>query len=322
MTDRPALHSALRNYKTVYVEEAQYVQRFVELLQHPDAYQRGHLPGHITGSSWIVNQDGSKVLLVKHAKLNKWLQPGGHADGDENVFRVALREANEETGLEDLTLVGEGLFDIDIHSIPERKDLPFPKHDHYDVRFLFRAHDTDNLLISERAHLVMPYHLQLDRAEEAQRGSQAIGTTGRGIGPCYVDKVARTGLRAGDLREPARFREKLSFVMERKRAIRSDIPDDPAWDSAAVAEEYLGYAARLAPYVAEIVPVVNAAVASGQRTGFVSTVSQSRRLATTSPTCTVPACTRTSSVARSCLAMAPAATRPRVSRPEARPEPR
>ena len=62
------------------------------------------------------------------------------------------------------------------------------------------------------------------------RGSQAIGTTGRGIGPCYVDKVARTGLRAGDLRDPAAFREKLAFVIERKREILAAIPDAPAWD--------------------------------------------------------------------------------------------
>lgn len=151
MTDRSSLLSALRNYKTVYDEEREYMQRFIELLQHPDAYQRNHLPGHITGSSWIINQDGSKVLLVKHAKLHKWLQPGGHADGDENVLRVATREANEETGLTDLTLVGEGLFDIDIHPIPERKDLPFPQHDHYDVRFLFQASEDDKLLISDES---------------------------------------------------------------------------------------------------------------------------------------------------------------------------
>ncbi len=123
---------------------------------------------------------------------------------------------------------------------------------------------TDNLLISERAHLVLPFHLLLDRIEEASRGTQAIGTTGRGIGPCYVDKVSRVGLRAGDLRDPADFRAKLAFLIERKRTIRADAIDDPAWDVDAVAAEYLGYAERLAPYVAEVMPVVNAAVASGQ----------------------------------------------------------
>lgn len=151
MTDRASLLSALREYKTVYDEEREYASRFIELLQHPHAYQRDHLPGHITGSAWIINNDGSRVLLVKHAALHKWLQPGGHADGDENVFRVALREANEETGLVNLVPVGQGFLDIDIHSIPERKDLSFPRHDHYDVRFLFQADDADPLLISNES---------------------------------------------------------------------------------------------------------------------------------------------------------------------------
>jgi 8-oxo-dGTP pyrophosphatase MutT (NUDIX family) len=149
--DRSSLLSALRNYKTIYNEEREYIVPFLELLQHPDAYRRKHLPGHITGSSWIVNNEGSKVLLVKHAALHKWLQPGGHADGDENVFAVALREANEETGLVNLTPVGTGFLDIDIHAIPERKDLPFPQHNHYDVRFLFQADESDKLVISDES---------------------------------------------------------------------------------------------------------------------------------------------------------------------------
>jgi len=148
---RQELLSALRNYKTVYEEERSFVPRFIELLQHPDAYQRTHLPGHITGSAWIINSDATKVLLVKHAALHKWLQPGGHADGDENVLRVATREANEETGLVNLSVEGNGLFDIDIHTIPARKDLSFPQHDHYDVRFLFKANENDPLLISDES---------------------------------------------------------------------------------------------------------------------------------------------------------------------------
>jgi len=151
MTDRPSLLAALSNYKTTYDEERDFAARFIELLKHPDAYQRTHLPGHITGSSWIVNNDGTKVLLVKHAALHKWLQPGGHADGDENVLRVAIREANEETGLTDLTHAGGGIFDIDIHPIPARKDLSFPQHDHYDVRFLFQADEAEELRISDES---------------------------------------------------------------------------------------------------------------------------------------------------------------------------
>ena len=127
-----------------------------------------------------------------------------------------------------------------------------------------RGVGTDNLLISERAHLVLPLHLLIDRIEEASRGQGAIGTTGRGIGPCYVDKVSRVGLRAGDLRDPEAFRAKLAFLVERKRTIRADLIADPAWDVDAVVAEYLGYARQLGTYVAEVVPTVNAAVASGQ----------------------------------------------------------
>jgi adenylosuccinate synthase len=123
---------------------------------------------------------------------------------------------------------------------------------------------TDRLLISERAHLVMPYHLVLDRADEAGRGTQRIGTTGRGIGPCYVDKVARIGLRAGDLLDRSTFREKLAFTIERKRATLGNLPADPAWDADAVATEYQRFAERLAPYIAEVVPIVNAAVTANQ----------------------------------------------------------
>ena len=164
MINRELLHIALAEYKSQFAEELAFVSRFVELLQHPDAFQRDHLPGHITASSWIVNKDRSKVLLVQHAALRKWLQPGGHADGDENVIRVATREANEETGLTNITLVGSGIFDIDVHAIPARKDLSFPKHDHYDVRFLFEADDTDELKISDEST-----DLQWIRLDELQQ---------------------------------------------------------------------------------------------------------------------------------------------------------
>lgn len=87
---------------------------------------------------------------MHHAKLNRWLQPGGHADGDENVLRVALKEAEEETGLRKLIVVQMGIFDIDVHRIPERKD--FPAHDHYDVRYLLEADDQEAVIVSEESH--------------------------------------------------------------------------------------------------------------------------------------------------------------------------
>lgn len=147
--DRKKLIQLLENYSSPFFEESQYKNQFIDLLQFADAFQRTHLPGHITGSAWIVNHDQTKTLLVHHAKLNKWVQPGGHADGDENILAVAQREAEEETGLLNF-IVEDSIFDIDIHTIPARKD--FPEHQHYDIRFLFHANEQESIVISEESH--------------------------------------------------------------------------------------------------------------------------------------------------------------------------
>jgi 8-oxo-dGTP pyrophosphatase MutT (NUDIX family) len=139
----------LHSYQTPFPEEKDFVPRFLELLKSNDAFQRTHLPGHITGSAWIVSKTKDQTLLVHHAKLNKWVQPGGHADGDENVLQVALREAEEETGLKKFKIT-ETIFDIDIHTIPERKD--FPQHQHYDIRYLLEADTNEQIVVSEESH--------------------------------------------------------------------------------------------------------------------------------------------------------------------------
>lgn len=149
MRSRNDLILALSAYSSRFADEQKFVSSFLELLKHPRAYFRDHLPGHLTGSAWIVDKSKHHALLVHHAKLNRWLQPGGHADGEENIVSVARREAEEETGLKNLVLL-HPLFDIDIHPIPERKD--FPAHHHYDVRCLFMADIADDLAISEESH--------------------------------------------------------------------------------------------------------------------------------------------------------------------------
>ncbi len=144
-----SLLTQIESFVTSYPEEALFVPRFLELLKSPRAFHRDHLPGHITGSAWIINQDFNKVLLIEHAKLKRWLQPGGHADGETNVMDVAMREAWEETGVGNLTPLSDSFFDLDIHPIPERKDMP--AHDHYDVRYIFQVHDAVELVISEES---------------------------------------------------------------------------------------------------------------------------------------------------------------------------
>jgi 8-oxo-dGTP pyrophosphatase MutT (NUDIX family) len=148
--DRIQLLQALSAYSTEDGTEQQFIARFKALLQHPDAFQRSHLPGHITGSAWISDEQNNNVLLTHHAKLNKWLQPGGHADGDEHVIRVASREAEEETGIKEFSFVTGGIFDLDIHVIPARGDMP--EHLHYDIRYWLRASSQLPLMVTEESH--------------------------------------------------------------------------------------------------------------------------------------------------------------------------
>ncbi|MBK8267627.1 MAG: NUDIX hydrolase [Planctomycetes bacterium] len=121
---------------------------FVE--EHPRCFERALLIGHITGSGWLMDHTGQRVLLTHHAKLNKWLQLGGHADGDSNVLRVALREAAEESGLNDIIAVSDEIFDLDVHPIPARGGEP--EHFHYDVRFLLQATGDDRHVRTDESH--------------------------------------------------------------------------------------------------------------------------------------------------------------------------
>lgn len=111
-------------------------------------FERSHPPGHFTGSAWLVSADGQRVLLTHHRKLGRWLQLGGHADGDADLARVALREAEEESGLADLVLE-PGIFDLDRHPIPARGSEP--EHWHYDVRFVVRATGSEDFAVSEES---------------------------------------------------------------------------------------------------------------------------------------------------------------------------
>ena len=124
--------------------------RFEEFaLAHPDCCERTCVPGHFTGSAWVVSADGERALLLHHRKLGIWVQPGGHADGDGDLAAVALREAQEETGLPGLRIEG-GVFDLDRHAIPARGSDP--EHFHYDVRFVVRAGADEAFVVNEESH--------------------------------------------------------------------------------------------------------------------------------------------------------------------------
>ena len=147
---RAPLLDLLDRYLSVTPEAEPTVRLFREFAgAHSDCLERSCAPGHLTGSAWLVDQTGGRVLLTHHRKLNKWLQLGGHADGDGDLARVALREAEEESGLNDL-VVEPAIFDLDRHMIPARGNEP--AHWHYDVRFVVRAGGSEAFVVTDESH--------------------------------------------------------------------------------------------------------------------------------------------------------------------------
>lgn len=143
---RMDLHAELCAHAAWDAGEAEMLARMRDFVAaQPDCFERSLQIGHMTASAWVVSPDRQQVLLVLHRKLGKWLQPGGHADGNSDLRAVALQEVWEETGLQ-ARLAQAQIFDIDVHPIPARGQDPL--HDHYDVRFLLEADPEAPLTIS------------------------------------------------------------------------------------------------------------------------------------------------------------------------------
>ncbi|OGO24065.1 MAG: adenylosuccinate synthase, partial [Chloroflexi bacterium RBG_16_51_9] len=123
---------------------------------------------------------------------------------------------------------------------------------------------TDNLVISDRANLIMPYHILLDKLEEEARGENAIGTTLRGIGPVYADKVARRGIRAGDLLDEKTFLERLRMILEYKNVVLTKVYGAKPLSLDEVYHQYLKYGERLAPHIRETTAMIDKAIQRNQ----------------------------------------------------------
>jgi 8-oxo-dGTP pyrophosphatase MutT (NUDIX family) len=160
MHRRPLLEMLAR-YRAVFPAGSHVADRIAALVeQHRDCFDRTCRPGHITGAAWILSADRRRCLLAHHRKLNRWLQLGGHADGEWYVEQVALREAREESGVNVFDFVPiDGMlmpFDLDVHWIPARYDFDGrmieDAHEHHDVRFLLIAHAGQEARASDESH--------------------------------------------------------------------------------------------------------------------------------------------------------------------------
>lgn len=140
----------MQSYLHHHPNENQVVQDFIEFYQSSaQAFERSHLVGHFTASAMLVHPQGEAGLMTHHKKLNRWLQLGGHADGIQDLYQVALQEAHEESGIEGIQLLSTEILDIDVHEIPARPDEP--AHLHWDLRFLMQA-PQEEFQVSEESH--------------------------------------------------------------------------------------------------------------------------------------------------------------------------
>lgn len=135
---RKSLQELLNRYVPNYSEEKEYKEEILQFIhKHPNCFDRILKNGHITASAWLLDKTGKKALLMHHKKLDKWLQLGGHCDGTCDVLSVAIKEAQEESGIQNIVPVSVDIFDIDVHKIPEKNHEK--EHIHYDIRFLLQV---------------------------------------------------------------------------------------------------------------------------------------------------------------------------------------
>jgi 8-oxo-dGTP pyrophosphatase MutT (NUDIX family) len=147
---RDKLQALLEQYQPNNPTETACKQDMLTFLaEYPNCFERSLECGHFTASCWLLSKDGSHALLTHHAKLGFWVQLGGHCDGNPDVLEVAIKEAQEESGIMAIKPLSNHIFDIDIHLIPTRKKEP--EHYHYDVRFLLQVTSDEEFVVSHES---------------------------------------------------------------------------------------------------------------------------------------------------------------------------
>ena len=197
--DRTGLLALLDRYARRFPEEGDTVERIRDLLETRErAYHRDCFdPGHITTSAWIVSQESGAALFTHHRKLGRWLQLGGHTDGETDVVASALREAEEESGLVGFRVLphlgGPEILDIDVHVIPARGDEP--AHEHHDIRFLLDVSEKQPISAQEAESLDVRWFTSdeiaagFDEESVLRMGRKAADWLGRSpVGPASQDR--------------------------------------------------------------------------------------------------------------------------------------
>jgi adenylosuccinate synthase len=212
----------------------------------------------VVGVQWGDEGKGKIVDILSHkADVVVRFQGGGNAghtvvvDGEKHVLHLIPAGILHKS----VCVIANGVV-VDLIQLLEEMDELRKRGIRLDGR----------LFLSDRAHVVMPYHKWLDKHSEA--GKQKLGTTQRGIGPCYADKAARKGIRVADLYNESLFKERVFAFTEEKNKILAALYNAPPLDPHRILEEYRGYAARLKPLVADAVELVNGAIDKGKRVLF------------------------------------------------------
>ncbi len=214
----------------------------------------------VVGSQWGDEGKGKIVdYLAEEAHSIVRFQGGNNAGHSVKVGEELFKLHHLPSGIlrpRKFAIIGNGVVIDPCVLIQEIDDLES------------RGRSAKNLRISEKAHVIMPYHRLLDGAEERLRKGAKVGTTGRGIGPAYSDKASRLGVRVADLVEPDVLREKLEFLVPLKQRILDALDSGERLDAREIARSYVEYGRRLAPFVTDTGALVNDHLAKGRNVLF------------------------------------------------------
>lgn len=182
------LISLIRSYRSEGSGDERNRMLILDFLERePRAAYRETAAGHLTASAWIVSTTGDSVLLMHHRKLDKWIQPGGHADGEWDLAHVAFREASEETGLSSLEIRSECVFDVDVHTIPQYKNVA--AHQHYDLRFVCSADDEEPIVQNSESYAIAWVAIQ--NIERYTTEESILRMKGKWLQGGFADNLAR-----------------------------------------------------------------------------------------------------------------------------------